>query len=162
MSCSLPNSWDSLVVAIGINATALQFDGIVSSLPTEKMRQKNMDSQNGDALSIRRRSQNINKNKSSSGRSKFRGRFKSPGKVVNVCWKCRQEGHYKKDRTSKNPEKGKGYDDAPFGETKTTSDEAGDVYLASRSSKHIDHKAWLIDLGASFHFTPHREWFLRV
>ena len=41
---------------------------------------------------------------------------------------------------------------------KTTSDEGGDVYLAS-SSKHVDHKAWLIDLGASFHFTPHREWF---
>jgi len=41
---------------------------------------------------------------------------------------------------------------------KTTSDEGGDVYLAS-SSTHVDHEAWLIDLGASFHFTPHREWF---
>jgi len=27
--CSLPNSWDSLVIAIGSNATALQFDEIV-------------------------------------------------------------------------------------------------------------------------------------
>ena len=41
---------------------------------------------------------------------------------------------------------------------KTTLDEGGDVYLAS-SSTHVDHEAWLIDLGASFHFTPHREWF---
>ena len=41
---------------------------------------------------------------------------------------------------------------------KTTSDEGGDVYLAS-SSTHVDHEAWLIDSGASFHFTPHREWF---
>jgi len=32
------------------------------------------------------------------------------------------------------------------------------VYLAS-SSTHVDHEAWLIDSGASFHFTPHREWF---
>ena len=32
------------------------------------------------------------------------------------------------------------------------------MYLAS-SSTHVDHEAWLIDLGASFHFTPHREWF---
>jgi len=31
------------------------------------------------------------------------------------------------------------------------------VYLAS-SSTHVDHEAWLIDLGASFHFTPHKEW----
>eukprot|EP00253_Pinus_taeda_P034858 PITA_34858 len=34
----------------------------------------------------------------------------------------------------------------------------GDVYLAS-SSTHVDHEAWLIDSGASFHFTRHREWF---
>ena len=33
-----------------------------------------------------------------------------------------------------------------------------DVYLAS-SSTHVDHEAWLINSGASFHFTPHREWF---
>lgn len=50
--CSLPDSWDSLVIAIGINATALHFDEIVSSLLTEEMRQKNMESQNGDALSV--------------------------------------------------------------------------------------------------------------
>ena len=32
------------------------------------------------------------------------------------------------------------------------------MYLAS-SSTHADHEAWLIDSGASFHMTPHREWF---
>lgn len=31
------------------------------------------------------------------------------------------------------------------------------MYLAS-SSTHVDYVAWLIDSGASFHFTPHREW----
>eukprot|EP00253_Pinus_taeda_P004037 PITA_04037 len=41
---------------------------------------------------------------------------------------------------------------------KTTSDEGRDVYLAS-SSTRVDHETWLIDSGASFHFTPHREWF---
>eukprot|EP00253_Pinus_taeda_P035892 PITA_35892 len=100
--CSLPDSWDSLVIAIVSNATALQFDEIVLALLTEEMRRKNMDNQNGGALS--------------------------------------------------------GSDDAPSAEAKTTSDEGGDVYLAS-SSTHVDHEAWLIDSGASFHFTPHREWF---
>ena len=54
--CSLPDSWDSLVIGIGSNAIALQFDEIVSSLLTEEMRWKNMESQNGDALSIQGRS----------------------------------------------------------------------------------------------------------
>jgi len=68
--CSLPNSWDNLVIAIGSNTIALQFYEIVSSLLMEEMRRKNMESQNGDALSVQGRSQNRNKNKSLSGRSK--------------------------------------------------------------------------------------------
>eukprot|EP00253_Pinus_taeda_P028557 PITA_28557 len=122
--CSLPDSWNSLVIAIGSNATALQFDEIVSALLTEEMRRKNMDNQNGDALSVRGRSQNRKQNKSSSGRSKSRGRSKSPGKPTKVvCWKCGKEGHFRRECKSKAPDKGKGSDDAPSAEVKTTSDE---------------------------------------
>ncbi len=60
--CSLPDSWDSLVIVIGSNATTLQFDEIVLALLTEEMRQKNMESQNGDSLSVRGQCQNRNKN----------------------------------------------------------------------------------------------------
>ena len=157
--CSLPDSWDSLVIAIGSNATTLQFDEIASALLMEEMRWKNMESQNGDALSVRGQSQNRNKNKSSSGRSKSRGRSKSLGKPVKVvCLKCEKEGHFKRDCKFKDPDKGKGSDEAPFSEVKSTSDEGRDVYLAS-SSTLVYHEAWLIDIGVSFHFTPHTEWF---
>jgi len=76
------------------------------------------------------------------------------GKYVKVRCKCGKEGHYKKDCKSKTPKKGKGYDDSPSVEVKNTSNEGGDVYLASSSSTHVDHEPWLIDLVASFDFTP--------
>ena len=57
---------------------------------------------------------------------------------------------------SKAPDKGKGSNDAPSAEAKSTSDEGGDVYLAS-SCTDVDHEAWLIDSCASFYFTSHRE-----
>eukprot|EP00253_Pinus_taeda_P034797 PITA_34797 len=157
--CSLPDSWLSLFIAIGSNSIAFQFDEIVSSLLSEEMRQKNMEGQNGDSLSVQALSQNINKNNSSCGISKSRGRFKSPGKPLKVCWKCGKEGNFKRDYKSKAPKKGKGFGDAPSTKVKTTSGEVGDVYLDSSSSTHVDHEAWSIDSGESFHFTPHREWF---
>jgi len=51
--CSLLDSRDTLVIAIGSNATSFQFDEIVSSLLTEEMRQKYMERQNHDALFVR-------------------------------------------------------------------------------------------------------------
>jgi len=125
--CSLPDSWDSLVVAIGSNVTTLQFDEIVSSLLAEEMRRKNMEGENGDALSVRGQSENINKNNSLSGRSKSIGRSKSPRKPIKVCWKCGKEGQFKRDCKSKSPEKGKRSNDSPSVEGKPTSDEGGNV-----------------------------------
>ena len=52
--CSLLDSWDNLVVAIGSSTkSALKFEDIVSSLLSEEMRRKSMESQNVDALSVR-------------------------------------------------------------------------------------------------------------
>jgi hypothetical protein len=39
---------------------------------------------------------------SSSGRSKYKGIYKSPRKFVKVCWRCGKEGNYNKQCRSKN------------------------------------------------------------
>jgi hypothetical protein len=109
-----------------------------------------------NALFTRGHSQERNRSKFSSGRSKSKGRSKSPRKFVKVCWRCGKEGHYKKQCRSK-IEKKKGSEESPSIE-ENTSKEGGDVYLDS-SRKHADHEAWLVESGASFHMTPHREWF---
>ena len=52
--CSLPNSWDNLVVEIGSSTkSTLKFEDIVSYLLLEEMRRKSMENHNTDALSVR-------------------------------------------------------------------------------------------------------------
>jgi hypothetical protein len=52
--CSLPDSWDNLVVAIGSTTqSTLKYEDVVSYLLSEDMRQKRMDGHNTDALFVR-------------------------------------------------------------------------------------------------------------
>jgi hypothetical protein len=51
-----------------------------------------------------------------------------------------------------------GSDEKQSTERKMTSDKGGDVYLVSTSTQS-DQDVWLIDSGASYHMTPHKEWF---
>jgi hypothetical protein len=117
-----------------------------------------MDGHSTYDLFVRGRIQDRNPGKPSGGRSKSTGRSKSPGKSLRKCWKCGKTGHYKKDCKSKKVEKPKGFDSTSSTEAKTSTEEGGDVYLASTST-HVDRDVWLIDSGASYHMTPHREWF---
>ena len=107
--CSLPDSWDNLVVAIGSSTkSTLKYEDIVSSLLSEEMRRKSMESHSTDALSVRS-GHTKERGKSTGGRSKFRGRSKSPGDPLKkLCWKCSKPGHFKRNCRSKSVERGKG------------------------------------------------------
>jgi hypothetical protein len=77
---------------------------------------------------------------------------------LRKCWKCGKIGHYRKDCKSKKVDKPKGSNGTSSVEAKTSTEEGGDVYLTSIGT-HVDNDVWLIDSGASYHMTPHREWF---
>jgi hypothetical protein len=56
--CSLPHSWDSLVVAIGnTTQSTLKFEDVIVSLLLEEMRRNFMEGMSQDDLSLRGRPQ---------------------------------------------------------------------------------------------------------
>ena len=117
-----------------------------------------MDGHNIDALFLRGHTEERNLGRPSGWRSKSIGRSKSPGKSLWKCRKCGKTGHYNKDCKSKMVKKQMGSDSISSTEAKTSTEEGGDVYLASTST-HEDLDVWLIDSGVSYHMTLHREWF---
>jgi hypothetical protein len=93
--CPLPDSRDSLVVAIGSNTTSLKFDEVVSSLLSEEMNRSTWK----DITQIHYLQEDPPKKEIDlcpQVGSKSKGRSKSPGKFVKVCWRCGKEEHYKK------------------------------------------------------------------
>ena len=87
--CSLPKSWDNLVVAIGTSTKlTLKFEDIVASLLSEEMRRKLMENNSMDSLLVRLgRTKEIGNY--IGGKSKSRGKSKSPrDPLKRLWWKC--------------------------------------------------------------------------
>ncbi|MBY3556022.1 hypothetical protein HGI15_22025, partial [Modestobacter lapidis] len=105
--CSLPDSWDNLIVAIGSGTTDLSFESVVSALLSEEMRRQGMESSSKEALFVRGRTQNRN-TKRSGNRSKSRGKSKGVDYSKMRCWNCNEVGHGKRDCPNKATKKDKG------------------------------------------------------
>lgn len=58
--CSLPDSWDNMVVTIGsVTQSTLKFEDVVASFLSEDMRRKSMENHSTNPLSLRFHSKEI-------------------------------------------------------------------------------------------------------
>ena len=176
---TLPESWDIFCTAISNSAPAggLTATNVESSLLTEEVNRKNLNNtRGGSALVVRGRSdkkKGPNKNK-----SKSKSRERSAKDME--CYHCGKKGHYKRDCRLFKQEKGKDKEkeDKPkekesinaveeVSEPDVSSDEYGEICFTSNlesaelvtTDDNMVMHDWILDSGASFHVTPHREWF---
>ncbi|MCO5610866.1 hypothetical protein L7F22_065108 [Adiantum nelumboides] len=181
---SFLDSWDTFRISISDLApkNGLKCTDVENSLLMKKLNCKNVDDcRSSNAMHFRGRQQsrgNHGSNDQKKSKSKERSKFRY-GKDVE-CYYCHKKGHVKKDCYKwKNKQEKKNKDDK--GKEKIsdsannvkieelnalTSDSDKDVFytgslsiaflVASNGSYEQD---WIMDSDASFHVTPHREWF---
>ena len=184
--CTLPSSWNTFCTVVSASAPngKLVYNDICGALLGEEIRRKSMvASQNGDAYNVydvgSRKNQHRGRSQTRNSSGNDRGRSKSRKKNIE-CHYCHKKGHLKKDCYAlKNKEKdnakfkGDGHGRQSSGpsssleieEVNATCDET-DILVLDDISTHVGvnmvfspSHTWLLDSGASFHVTPHREWF---
>lgn len=157
--CSLPNSWEGVVMAVSTSVAAktkLNFDEVAATLLSEYMRRKNQESSFGDALiavstSNRGRSREQGQH-NNNGRSKSAHHSKSRGRN-GTCWFCGKPGHTKKKCWNYKKAQNKVIND---GVNTTAAKDDGVLVLAAGDT---NASSWVLDSGASFHVTPCRSAF---
>ena len=104
--CSLPESWDNLVVTVSNSVSGtLTFNDAVSCILNDEMRRKAVGgTSSSTALMVDTRGRSQERKKSEKGRSKSSG--KSKGRFSIKCWNCGKKGHISKDCWGKKKEKG--------------------------------------------------------
>ena len=188
--CTLPSSWDTFCTAISASVPngKLVYNDISGALLGEEIRRKSMvSSQVGEAYNVRDSGYGKNQQRGRSHTRNSHGnhdksRSKSRKRLVE-CHYCHKKGHIKKDcyaLKNKEKEKSKTHGDGhvkqlagsssslKIEEINVACDDGVDILVMDDDATYVEANiahafahTWLLDSGASFHVTPHREWFTR-
>ena len=148
---SLPNSWEAMRMAVSNSAGKgkLKYNDIRDLILGEEVRRRDAGetSSSGSALNLEARGRGKDRNYNR-GRSKSRkGRSKSKPRRQLECWNCGKTGHIRKNCWEL---KKKNENDS----ANVVTEEVHDALLLSVDSPI---ESWVLDSGASFHTTAHRE-----
>ena len=167
---SLPESWDTLVVTLSNSAPGGKrtMETVTDSLLNKEARRKERGiSMQSEANIIENRGRNEKRGRNN-GWGRSMGRSKSRSKLV--CYYCGKSGHKKSDwRNFKRDQKaGKVKPDEiehrreEKSITAVASQDHNEVFLI-REENYVnlacDGCSWIVDSGASFHVTPHENYF---
>ncbi|KAG8377191.1 hypothetical protein BUALT_Bualt08G0002500 [Buddleja alternifolia] len=163
---SIVDSWDTLVVSVSNSAPNgdLTLQVVKDCLLNEESRRKEQAFSTEQNALVTENSDRRGRNKSrgpqhqrdkSGGKSKFKGDFK--------CHYCGGPNHYERDCRKKKRDQKNGNNENKKDDKDTTAVATdGDVVIicddacVSSSCQETD---WIIDSGASYHITPHRDMF---
>ena len=137
----------------------LVFDDVISTILSEDMRRKTSGeaSSSGVALTTKNRGRQKERgNNKTRGKSKARSKSKDKGK--GDCWYCGKIGHMKRacQKKKKDEKEGDGNDKNSH-EENVVDEILQDALILFTLDKNCDY--WVMDSGASFHATSHREYF---
>jgi transposase InsO family protein len=162
---SLPDSWETLVVSLSNSAPSgvITMSMVKDSMFNEEARRKEQGiSSQSEALVTEKRG----RSKSRKPR-KYDSRDKSKGKSCSrsdiKCFFCGKLGHMKREcrKFKKEQLKEKGEEQKEEKDTAAVALD-GDVVIAfdeAYANITCDESRWVVDTAASFHITPHRDFF---
>ena len=138
----------------------LKYDDVIGVILSEETRRKSSGgSTSRSALNAQSRGKTNERGSNSGNCGKSRGKSKgrrSQSRGPNDCWYCGKPGHKKKDCWNQKKNEG----DKPNGdkeENVVSNKLEEDSFLLSLESVH---DSLVLDSSASFHATPHRDYFI--